>query len=306
MNTNKAAVASLPVLSEAMKIQKAAQPPVATLSRVTGLPTSELVSMDHSNLVKLLIDKKIMTNQGLTQVPSTVPELLAHVNDIFLNTSVISTDIVSFGSNMRQVNLTARDCILEPNYLANFAARATDYKNPVNPSIVNLEENTNTAMNQLIMSNSIPNYGWVFKLQAQSTLDGSSSVTITKKNSADVTLMSFSCELVDINKAGYACSLEFGLDTIQDATAEYTAPAQGVDGTLEWTAGSASNPADQYKVHPQVDDDDSSYWVLSGINATLTVYPILGTRQVNSIIQGLYYTGHMNRLSEVLLKSFEG
>jgi ethanolamine utilization microcompartment shell protein EutS len=228
------------------------------------------------------------------------PSMIANLVDNFSDVLVISGDLVAVSDNLDQVNITARDFIYEPKVLDIVTSGHAPFKVAVNVATVAFDANgvATDGVNSVTQfavetATNLPLVGYAFRVQAADTQRGLAQIDVTCSSGTSVR-----GDLGDIGASAWLVILNHKADT----SATYNTAVNYSAGKFQVTETDIT-VSNQFTFSPS---GNATAWTLKGVNANVTVYPIVADRDTQALIQGLYYADRTEELAQTLLLGYQG
>lgn len=238
-------------------------------------------------------------NTGETNDPRFMYKQLADLLLDYKSSALQGGDIFGTTEELNIDNISARDGVYEPFLMERLFMVHAPYKLEVQPRIFSFDSNGNatfgvnvaTSVSLSALNLATPGLvGWAFRLKANSTLSGDSTMTIQKA----ATNFSATVSLDVIDQMGTCAVLNHDIDDLKTVAMTVGNFAAGVQ-TLNY-AEVISNVQNQlFFSYSEVSD-----WTITGRNAVVYAYPIVVSREVNALIYACLFNKEMDKLPVLL------
>lgn len=237
------------------------------------------------------------------------PTAVADMINTFSDDTAVTMDVFACSSNMAQINISARQAIVMP---ATYKTALQLLGNPLMPPYrttiaalpVTFDEfghalsPLGVQVNSLNIGTDLEVYGFVFRIQGNNLERGNSSITIEDSDSG----VTATYQLDTVDDTGYVTYLAC---TKASSLAVSPILAEPVVGVSDYTFPSVKpTNQDQLVIVPK--RFFTPGLSVKGMNATITIYPLYGTREFMAICDGLYYGNAFEKLPQVINAAYAG
>lgn len=255
-------------------------------------PKGNLIASVMASIAPSFFSNNPAANESPTQ-----DDMMQGIYD-FQDSVVVAGDLVGIDGPASLVNVSAREIYFEPFLMQRLFEVHAPWRRSINPYRLAFDRDgvftdgtdTATSVNLSALSGATALVALALVFSATDTLSGAAFVTLTNSTTG----FTVQAKLDNINKTACLVALAHSQDSTINSNW----------GTVTFAAGVATLPYSQAasEVASQYYFDYTGYagWTITATNATVLVYPVLITRDVNALIYACITTGNMKEFPNLL------